>query len=154
MARKDQTADSDVASPAPARPIFGRPSSPKISAQARTPLNRIADSITHSAGLGLFSAVAKLRSTWKPNEKGRPMHSMAVNCPAPMASTGSCPRWSRIHRLDSRIGISGIDSRMALHRPMRTTWRTPAFAFGLAPIIWATMGETAEAGPLPTSQQK
>ena len=37
---------------------------------------------------------------------------------------------------------------------MRAIWRTSARSFGLAPSTWAIMGETAEAGPKPSSQVK
>ena len=154
MATNENTAEAEVAIPAPMIPSFGAPRWPKISIQAATKLKATAQSMTTSGARGISMAVAKLRSTWNPKVKGRPKHSMAVNRPASRARFGACPRWTRIHSVDSRMGNSGRVSSTAAQSPIRTMARTPAFASGLAPNSWAIMGDTAMAGPEPSSQVK
>ncbi len=57
-------------------------------------------------------------------------------------------------RANSRMELSGTLIRVTAHRPMRTEARMPALLRGLAPRMWAIIGDTAEAGPKPVSQVK
>jgi hypothetical protein len=144
---------SALASPAPASPICGAPSRPKISIQASSALTGMPATSTPTAQRGPFERGDVIAQYEEEEEWQQPHCSQRSICPAIAASAGS---WSISSNTASPFHItaqSGIAMVTAAQQDWRTVRRTSRTELDRRPRSLAIIGEAAVISPMPKIMQ-